>query len=124
MAAKRAFRANLRIGVPELTMAQTITPPESEVEAHQPDRLADAARKTCDNGEPLHVPFGVAPPASWMAMEISTLRLATTAQGAGASSPKMAQAVKTPQKHAFALPQAPKSQTIATQAREQGRAGG
>jgi hypothetical protein len=25
--------------------------------------------------------FGVAPPASWMAIEISTLRLATTAQG-------------------------------------------
>ena len=36
--------------------------------------------------------FGVAPPASWMATEKSTLRLATTAQGAGASSPKMAQA--------------------------------
>jgi hypothetical protein len=36
--------------------------------------------------------FGVAPPASWMAIEISTLRLATTAQGAGASSPKVAQA--------------------------------
>jgi len=33
--------------------------------------------------------FEVALPASWMVMEISTLVLATIAQGAGASSPKM-----------------------------------
>jgi hypothetical protein len=33
--------------------------------------------------------FGVALLASWMVMEISTLVLATIAQGAGASSPKM-----------------------------------